>query len=798
MYLIKHIPKTPSKIAIVAEAPGGEEWRSALRSKNKIGTPLIGQVGQHTGRLLKAAGMKKFDLFLTNTVHKKPHKNDYDSLSKEDLDFGLNELKKDLLEWKAQGLNLVIALGAKSLQATTGKTGIYKYRGTILPCSIVEGLKVLPTLHPGGLRPDRGGKEGPKAEPVVVLDFKKALKESDSSKIVYPERNIKIVRDIFEARALLKDFAHHETPLACDIETNKSKKRPGSGSLMTAYGIATSPREAFVFTKDILEAPSCLKLLAIFTRSQVKKIFHNALFDCFHNAYYYRMINSNIYFDTMLAQHDCYPNFSKLLKPNSLAFCGSIYTNEPYWKGLYDEAIGNVEIGGVIDWDKLYDYNGKDCCLTYEIYEALKAELTHWGVWEPFNLDMSLIPPVLFAMLKGILINKGEVKKFADKNERAIINLEKIKQAVFGDLNTKSHKQLKELIYDTWDMPRQYKKGKLTTEDKKLRKLVTFPTPYKRHIKLIRVINKKYGWRKFYDINTDPDGRVRTAQKIHGAYTGRWSSSAGVTGSGTNEQNRPNEVRHFYVPEPRKIMGYMDLSQSEARIVAALCRDLEWLMMFDVEDQHMKVAVELFGVPKEKITPDQRNKVAKRVAHASHYLLGWQLLSEILECSAKEAKAHKAKYLRMRPKLKYWHNYINTEIRKTRVIRTCFNRVIQFFGPFFDTMVTDATAAEPQSTSVSYLNTALARCYYEIPEFEFLLQGHDSILFQTVDDPGVFKKVVRQMKEITEQEIDIRGVKLMIPAEFEMGYSWGTLSKIKDVDDIENIYVSCKKQLAMR
>lgn len=790
-YLVRYEPKTSSKIGLVGEAPGDEEWRSALKAKDHIGTPFIGQVGQHMGSLIRRAGSKKHLFYITNTVHKQPPRNDYSKLSPEDLKFGQEQLVKDLTRWKAQGVNLIIACGGEALEATTGKKGIYRYRGTVLPCSIVPGLKVLPTIHPGSLRPDRSGKDGPKAEPILILDIKKALKESETDIITYPHRNIRVVRSLFEAEQILKDLSHSEGPFTCDIETNKSKKFPKSGKLMTAYGIGISKSEAYVFTRELLQNARFLKALAIFAYSDAKKIFHNALFDCLHNALYYHMVYRNIYFDTMLAQHDCYPNLAKFLKPNSLGFCGSIYTNEPYWKDKLDEAISNVLVGGKINWEKLYDYNGRDCCLTYEVYEALLTELTEWNVWDAFNLDMRLVPAVLFAQIKGILIDNEAVKVYADRNEQAITNLERIKNAVFGeDFNTRSDKQMKALIYDQWDMPKQYKKGKLTVEDKKLRRLITFPTPYKNHLRFFRKINKTYKNRDFYNIVTDPDNRVRTSQKIHGTYTGRWSSSKGITGSGTNEQNRKKDVRHFYRADDDRLMGQMDLSQAEARLVAALCLDLKWLAKFDKEDQHTAVAAFLYNIRPDQVTKKQRNKVAKRVAHASHYLLGYILLSEILECSSRQAKAHKKAYFKMRPSLNGWHDYIQTDIKKSRLIRTCFGRIIQFFGPHFGTMVTDATAAEPQSTSVSYLNTALADIYEEIPEFEFLLQGHDSILFQTPDDLHVHRRVIQRMKEITEREITITrrktepSVKLTIPAEFEMGYNWGNLIEVPNVYDI--------------
>ncbi|RLC62559.1 MAG: hypothetical protein DRI48_09450 [Chloroflexi bacterium] len=311
----------------------------------------------------------------------------------------------------------------------------------------------------------------------------------------------------------------------------------------------------------------------------------------------------------------------------------------------------------------------------------------------------------------------------------------------------------------------------------------------------MRTLRDRYKNREFYSWELDPDGRVRTALKIHGTYTGRWASAKSITGSGRNLQNTPKETRVFYIPDEGYIFIEMDLSQSEARIVAALAKDLEWLREFDTIDQHTKVAALLFHLKPEDVDPKTHRQIGKRVAHASHYMLGWKLLSEIVGCPAKEAKRLKKRYFEIRPNVKkVWHKFILTEIKRKRVIKTCFNRVMQFFGPFFDQLVTDATAAEPQSTSASYLNDALARIYDEIPEFEFALQVHDSILCQVPDDVATITRVVARMKALTEQEINVRGVRFTIPAEFTIGYDWYNGVEVEDINKIAEYREEARKK----
>ena len=761
MRLIQWIPKSPSKIVIVGEAPGQQEHLQ--------GIPFIGPEGKYLTKMLSIAGITKSDCYVTNVVHRKPPNNIFWSLPKEIIDAGRAQLRQDILKWKP---NVIIAVGAEALNALTGKTGIFKYRGAVLPS--YDGFKVLPTIHPGNLI--RGNSE---YEPVVINDLIKAREESIFPEIVYPERHIEIIENISQAEDLFLSFTDYKDPLACDIESI------GMNGMMTAYGFATSPKEAFVVGKDCLKSPRVLRALSKFCNSATPKVFHNCLFDALHNAYYYKIYNRNIVYDTMLAQHAAMP-----VLPKSLGFCASIYTQEPYWKDESKDAF--KPNSGFSDWHTLYIYNGKDCCLTYEVMEKQKQQLDYWDAWRPFQMMMSLVKPCLRAMHHGMKIDQNRVDTFAETNEKAIEILEEISARTIGtNFNPKSPKQKKILLYDAWRLPVQKNKGKVSTASKDIEKLERFPTPYKPHLGLIRNLVKYYKRRDFYSLQLDNDGRIRTALKVTGTYTGRMASSKSITGSGKNLFNIPKEARHFFVADPGKILVQMDLSQAEARVVAALCKDKEWLREFDTTDLHSKVASQLYNIPIEKVRKNFERQTAKRVAHATHYLLGWSLLSKILKCSAAEAKAHKAKYYEIRPSLNDWHDGVRKKIRKDKTIVTSFGRVIQFPGPINDETFRNATAAEPQSTAADYLNRAIVKTYYEGPEeFEFLLQVYDSILFQIPDDLDCLIRNIQAMKTLTEIEIDIHGIPLVIPTDFEFGYSWGELKEIKSTSrsDISKVY----------
>lgn len=776
MLPIRYVPTIPSKIALVGEAPGVEEMR--------LGLPFVGPEGRYWTHLLKAAGLNRYDCYITNTVHQQPIRNDYSTLSKEVLAHGREQLIYDLEEWKSKGLTTVIAIGAHALELLTGKTGIYRYRGTALPCSLVPQLKVYSTIHPGSLVRGEG-----KYEPIFVLDIRKAVADSDSYEIIYPYRNINILREKSEALFELSSVTGITTPITVDIETY--------GPRMTAFGWAVSPHQSYTITNTLLRDADVLQAIGRLAASNTPKIFHNALFDVFHGAYYYKILYKNIFFDTMIAQHTAYPTL-----PKGLGFCASIYTNEPYWKAEGREAMDDIS-RGILSYDKLYIYNGKDCCLTYEIYLALQQELKDWEVEKVFKHRMRLLPVCLYAQMRGLLLDQEACKDFADKNERAIKILEQIKDATLGDINVRSPKQLADLIYNQWGMPVQRKGGKVTTEEKKLRLMLRFPTPYSASLGLILALKERYKLRDFYTVTTDEDGRVRCSMKITGTYTGRLATSASITGSGQNLQNQPKEVRVIYKADPGMILCQADLSQSEARIVAALCHDKEWLRAFDERDLHRETAALLYNIPVEQVEKNTHREVAKRIAHGTHYGMGFILLSEILECAPTEAKRLRERYLEVRPRVKTWHMQVKRQVKDKHYIRTVFDVVMQFFGPLGDShnpdddaitgkIMREAVASEPQSTSVSYINQGIIECFENIPEFDFLLQVHDSIVFQLPDDVEVLKRIFPVIKKYVEVPITINDITFVIPLNFEIGYSWGTVKEIENLDELESVYKGLK------
>lgn len=757
------IHKSPinSNVAFILSFPPHEEvvYNACLNSG----------LGSYLNSLVQKAGFILTNHHIIYAYEKAVPSCEIKSIRYDDLLEEKQNFYQKLTNLYTSGVTTLIPMGELALNFTCGVNKIENYRGTLIPANKFPSMKCIPTFDTRYLYNTDGNME-----PILVRDVHFAMQESKIKGIHFPEQKITIFNDIRKTEKFFSDVSGITAPVAADIETNGK-------AIMTAYGVATSKTEAFVVPYDFLKIPTVLRSIARFANSGTPLIFHNAGFDCLHNAYYYRIFNRNIFFDTMLAQHSCYPTL-----PKGLGFCSSLYTKAPYWKDEGKNAFAAFKNRTAVDWETFYNYNGKDCCNTYAIYEGLEKELDDCGVRNIFNLAMTLLDPALFAMYRGMGVSQDAVKYMQSRQDVALKILNDLSEKMFEGVNLNSPAQLKKLLYEDWKLPPQYKDKKLTADGKKLERLEAMNTSYKLRLGLLQMTRKYRKAGSFYTYPTNPDGRFRYEAKIAGTDTGRWATSKSMTGSGQNIQNFPKFARCVFTPSPGFIYLQGDLSQVEARIVAALTGDLDWVHAFDLMDLHSDVASFLFGIPIEQVNKKTHRQIAKRVAHASHYKLGKNLLSEILKVPVAEAQRLLEAYYLKRPLLAPWHVRVEEKIRKDHYVQTCYGRKIHYFGPVTDAVVRAAVAAEPQSTGAQYLNTALSQ-FYKIPDYRFCNQVHDSTLSEIPNNLDKLSSVMRQMKEIAEVPITVNGITLTVPMDFEIGFDWYNMVEVKDVNDKSSI-----------
>src|SRR5262245_40303248 len=216
--------------------------------------------------------------------------------------------------------------------------------------------------------------------------------------------------------------------------------------------------------------------------------------------------------------------------------------------------------------ERLWVYNGLDCCVTYEVLESLVSQLDNLTS-NTDALSRALQGPVLEMNLRGVLVDEAErsraITAYEADSEHLERNLYKIVHEGIGFTDFKNTKATKawrsnslvaSLLYDVLHLPEIRKRdtrgemARTVNRDALERLQLHFiARPIIAHILSLRDFGKKIGVLK---TKVDGDGRVRTAYNIAGTTTGRFSSSFNDFGTGGNLQNVEERLRRVLIADP--------------------------------------------------------------------------------------------------------------------------------------------------------------------------------------------------------------------------------------------------------
>jgi uracil-DNA glycosylase len=326
-----------TNIVIIGECYGEHE---AIQKR-----PFVGPSGYELTRMLNEAGIDRQACFLTNVINQRPPGNRIESFcdSRENGISGYPALVKGLylraefapeLERLAGELirenpNLIIALGNTALWAMCGKVGISKLRGTtLLSTHTITGYKILCAYHPAAVLRQW------ELRPTTVIDLIKAAREAKYPELRRPQREIWIEPTLADMELFYDTHLARSGEVAVDIET--------AGEHITSISFAPNPQVALVipflgrsrkgrnyYVDHTSELAAWGFVRRVLGSRSSRKVFQNGLFDIAFLWRAYGIPTYNAVDDTMLLHHSLQPESLK-----SLAYLGSIYTDESSWKQL--------------------------------------------------------------------------------------------------------------------------------------------------------------------------------------------------------------------------------------------------------------------------------------------------------------------------------------------------------------------------------------------------------------------------------------------------------------------------------
>jgi DNA polymerase I-like protein with 3'-5' exonuclease and polymerase domains len=258
-------------------------------------------------------------------------------------------------------------------------------------------------------------------------------------------------------------------------------------------------------------------------------------------------------------------------------------------------------------------YNGLDCCLTFEIWQQLKAMESQCG--PVYAFERALQAPAMDMMLRGFRVDpiarERGIATLRRRLERLSFVIDSYAEAVWDEhppiskadypkpklLNPESSAQLKKFFYDHLNINpivKYDKDGEKCPMDRKTleqlqdyfiaRPIVSAILEYRDTSMQLEVL----------DSEVDNDWRMRTTYGVATTDTGRFSSTKSVTGTGRNLQNIEEQLRSIFIADDGYRIFGMDLEQSESREVGLICGilfdDWRYLDLCEGGDLHTSVA----------------------------------------------------------------------------------------------------------------------------------------------------------------------------------------------------------------
>lgn len=797
---------TDSKALFLGEAPGEEE-DYAIK-------PFQGEAGRLLGRCFRTVGINRAEVEIGNIFMQRPPRNDigyyfqdkkHSVLTWEGQEH-VEHLKQRLSEKKREGnLNLIIAMGAIPLSILTGKKRITKWRGSVLPCTLVEGLKVYATNHPSYVNrlmnePEERlfgekKKQQQNALPIFLRDLERVQAQWEFPEIRRPQRTFKVLTTlpmVLDELRKLKDAS----AVAVDIETLNSSE----GLLLWCIGFAPRPDYAFtvpfIKSRKVVWTPReeaiILKWFSRFFLSPIPKVFHNGLFDLSVLGRYYGLrCKKESVEDTMWCFHASFPYLKKALEVLT-----SIYTWEPYYK---DD--GKVWDGRRISDQAEYIYNCRDCAVTREIWPQVERDAKELKTWNGYKRTMGVTPSLINMQVKGIRIN---VKEKAELQQKFSLKVKEAEDIITRETkkvwNLNSSPQMIRLVYGFLGLPMQYqhKTKKPTTNKDALNRL----RKKRPHDPVLKAIVDHRGFAKlqqtYASMEIENDNRIRTSYNIISTF--RLSSSESLFGAGGNLQNIPVRteegrlIRKLFIPDEGMNFLKSDLSQAEARVVAWLSGDFRLIEAFSAgEDVHWLNAIMIFkmledlkynplDLYKDEFTNEEHShyfyrQLAKKIVYAASYGMGPFMLQSILIqeeiylpiALCKQLLYH---YKLNNPLLTTWQNSVKEEIRATRTLYSPepFSRKRVFRGRLNDALFRSAIAFKPQSVVGEILEVAIGEIDEKSKVYQPLSNVHDEVLGQC--KPRDNLQAMKEIKKEMEIPLYIGGRELIIPCDFKVGPNW--------------------------
>lgn len=398
---------------------------------------------------------------------------------------------------------------------------------------------------------------------------------------------------------------------------------------------------------------------------------------------------------------------------------------------------------------------------------------------EKLDFPMSL---VLFKLEKAGVEICPEI--FAKMSVEFAGEISKIEKEIFEiagrEFNVASPLQLSKVLFEDLNLPTKgIKKSKngFSTGQKELDKLREYSP----------IIEKIEQFREFSKLkSTYVDALPKLADeknRIHSNFAQDVTTTGRLSSSNPNLQNIPirselgRRIREGFVAKKRNLLVSADYSQFELRLAAVLANDKPLIETFEKDlDIHAKTASEVFGVPIDEVSKEQR-RVAKIINFSVLYGVGAHNLSGTIGVGFYEAKKYIEEYFNAHKPIRELMDSTLKKAQDEGFVETFFGRRrpmpdIKSSNFMIREMAKRAAQNMPiQGTEADLMKRAMLAVDEKIVKAglgEQILQIHDSILVEVpAENAENVAEILKQEMESVAPELNVK-----LKVEVSIGKDW--------------------------
>ena len=493
-------------------------------------------------------------------------------------------------------------------------------------------------------------------------------------------------------------------------------------------------------------------------------------------------INLNgIGFDTMLESYVLNSTAQRHdMDSLALAYLGhkTIHFEEIAGKGAKQLTFNQISL------EEAGPYAAEDADITLRLHNAIWTKLKEIPELKNLLIDVEVPLACVLSRMEqeGVLIDSQRLRQQSQDLATRIAELESEVHEEAGEpFNLGSTKQLQHVLFEKMSLPiiKKTPKGAPSTSEDVLQELaLEYPLPKK--------IMEYRGLTKLKNTYTDklPKMINHRTGRVHTSYHQAVTATGRLSSTDPNLQNIPirNEegrrVRQAFVPREGNKFVAADYSQIELRIMAHLSGDKGLLDAFaHGKDIHKATAAEVFGVPLDEVTTEQRRS-AKAINFGLIYGMSAFGLSKQLNIPRNEAQKYMDLYFERYPGVLEYMDSTRESAKEKGYVETVFGRRLYLpdikasNGARRKGAERAAINAPMQGTAADIIKMAMIKVDDWIrknasDDVTMMMQVHDELVFEIKED-----KVETYVSTITALMESAATLNVPLVVEAGVGENW--------------------------